>query len=209
MSSAAKSEFFSLVRDDFAPALRDLGFKGSGQNFRRIRGEVINIVNIQGNKYGGSVAVNLGLHLTFLPASGSINLPETSKIKEVDCEFRQRLVPRGRFDYWWKYDGFFGSPQKRVNHLVSTYLNRGEPRFLQFDSVEKIANMLQLDEIVCDKTYKFFGYVHAVRGALVMARVNRHIGNAELAVEFAKAGLKKLGRVTSLKPALEEFLNAT
>ena len=209
MVSAAKLEFFGLIRDEFAPELRSLGFKGSGQNFRRMRDDVVNTINIQGNKYGGSVAVNLGLHLTFLPVCWSGEVPDMSKIREVDCEFRNRLAPKGRTDYWWKYDGLFHVPSKKVAHLMSTYKNRGEAQFKEFDSVEKIANMLRPNEITTDGSLKLFGYVTAVRGALVMARVNRHIGKLELAREFAQAGLRNLGKATSLKPRLEEFLDAT
>ncbi len=112
-------------------------------------------------------------------------------------------------DYWWKYDGMFSSPRKSVDHLVATYLNRGEPRFLEFDSTEKIAGMLKPEDIVCDKTYMRFGYVNAVHGALVMAKINRHLGNTTLAVEFAKAGLNNIGKATIFKPHLEEFLDAS
>ena len=62
-----KDEFLQVIKDEFAPRLRDIGFKGSGHNFKRINNEIINIINIQVNKYGGSYAVNLGLHLTFYP----------------------------------------------------------------------------------------------------------------------------------------------
>ena len=56
----AKAVFFDVLKSEFAPKLRELGFSGSGQHFRRVRGEIINAINIQGNKYGNSCAVNWG-----------------------------------------------------------------------------------------------------------------------------------------------------
>ena len=56
----ARAVFFDVLKSEFAPKLRELGFSGSGQHFRRVRGEIINAINIQGNKYGNSCAVNWG-----------------------------------------------------------------------------------------------------------------------------------------------------
>jgi hypothetical protein len=51
--------FHDLLKRDFAPLLRGDGFKGSGTTFRRISGEVIHVVNIQGSKYGGQCCVGV------------------------------------------------------------------------------------------------------------------------------------------------------
>lgn len=83
MAADGKKEFFGLLKDRFARALWQAGFKGSGQTFRRVQGEVINAINIQVNKYGGSVAVNLGLHLTFLPVCWS----NQSKRLQIESRF--------------------------------------------------------------------------------------------------------------------------
>ena len=102
----SKEIFYNQLKEEFIPLLRDSGFTGSGQHFRRIKGEVVNAINIQNNKYGGSCCVNLGLHFTFLPACwDGMKILEPKKIKEVDCEFRTRLSPKGKSDYWWKFDG--------------------------------------------------------------------------------------------------------
>ena len=61
--------FLDAVKAEFAPQLRGLGFSGTGKHFRHVNGEIINAINIQGNTYGDSCAVNLGLHLTFLPVN--------------------------------------------------------------------------------------------------------------------------------------------
>ena len=206
MPRDAKKVFYELLRDRFAPELRKLGFKGSGSNFRRIRADVISTINIQGNKYGGSSAVNFGLHLTFLPLYWNNELPEVPKIKEVDCEFRDRLAPKGESDYWWKYGGLLSSPSSRVDHLVKTYMQVGEVAFSQFDTVEKVAGMISIDDVSSKRFIKVFGGVTDVRAALTMARVHLHLGKFDTARQFADVGLKNLGRATVLRPQFLKIL---
>ncbi|MDJ0759699.1 MAG: DUF4304 domain-containing protein [Woeseiaceae bacterium] len=208
MVDDARKFFHGLLRERFAPELRKLGFKGSGNHFRRVRGEVINAINIQGNKYGGSCAVNLGLHLAFLPYNWKSEIPDPTKIKEIDCEFRSRLAPGRRSDYWWKYDGLLTSPRKQVDHLVNTYLRFGEPMFARYESVEDVAKMISLDDVSRRKFVGAFGNVSVVRAALTMARIHQHLGNRELAMLFAQAGMENIGRATSLRPEFQTILEA-
>jgi hypothetical protein len=209
LPSATKLEFFAYLRDNFGPELRRLGFKGSGQKFRRVHGEVINMINIQGYKYGGSVAVNLGLHLDFLPDSFTSEWPDLSKLREYDCEFRTRLTPRWRFDYWWKYDGLFRNPSRTAAHLVSTYLDRGEPQYAKFDATEKIASSISPKDIVAGRDLKIWGPVASIRAALTFAIINQHLGNDAIAREFAQAGLHDSDRAPVLRAKLEAILGAT
>lgn len=204
-----KKVFYDVLKKEFAPKLREIGFKGSGQNFYRAKDDVINIINIQANKYGGSCAVNLGLHLSFLPTNTGMDLPEIRNIKEYDCEFRMRLAPRNKMDYWWKYGGLLNSPTKNARHLIKTYFEYGEPHFKEFDEVEKIASMLTLEDIENNDYIKVFGGVVPQCGALAMARIHKHIGNISEAKEFARVGLKNIGRAVALKSAFEEIINAT
>ena len=202
----AKAVFFDVLKSEFAPKLRELGFSGSGKHFRRVNGEVINAINIQGNNYGDSCAVNLGWHLTFLPVSWRNVLPDTRKIKEIDCELRTRLSPDMKSDYWWKYGGLLDSPTESARHLIATYLNSGEPYFRQYDSIEKIASMISVDEIKRGVYLQVFGGITDVRAALMMARIHVHLGNVIKAREFAAVGLEHIGGATLLRPELESIL---
>lgn len=203
-----KKAFFEILKHELAPGLREIGFKGSGQNFRRTDDEVINVVNIQVNKYGGSCAVNLGLHLSFLPLSWNARLPDPRTIKEPDCEFRMRLAPRYRLDYWWKYDGLLGTPEKKARHLIETYFKHGEPRFVEYNTVEQIAAMFTIDDFGNRDCLAVFGDVTLQRGALAMARIHNHLGNRSRAAEFATYGLEHVGKAVALRAQYEEILRA-
>lgn len=201
-----KKAFYKLLREDFYHKLREYGFKGSGQHFRRVNGDVIHTINIQNNKYGGSCCLNLGLHLSFLPiAWPKDQMPDLGKIKEIDCAFRRRLAPEGKSDFWWKFKGsdLFGSPEKSVEHLVKTYFYVGELEFGKYDTTDKIASMIPLEQIESEEYISAFGGVVPVYGALVMAKINKHLGKIGLCRDYAKSGLKVLGRATALKPELE------
>ena len=204
-----KKAFFNILKQELSPELRKIGFKGSGQNFLRIENEVVNIVNIQNYKYGGSCTINLGLHLSFLPMNWTTELPNLKIIKEYDCEFRTRLAPYSRSDYWWKYDGFLSSPEKKARHLIKTYFKYGEPQFTKFDSIEKIAAMFTIGEFKKEDWLTVFGDITLQRGVLTMARIHRHLGNMPMAREFAIFGLENLGKATALQSQYEEILNAT
>ncbi|RVT46822.1 DUF4304 domain-containing protein [Rubrivivax albus] len=45
-----------------APILREEGFAGSGRRFYKCTDPWIQIITVQGSRYGASFAVNLGLH---------------------------------------------------------------------------------------------------------------------------------------------------
>jgi len=208
MSVDYRKVFAQQLKERFAPALRLAGFKGSGTHFRRINGEVINTIWIQGSQDGTKCVVNLGLHLTFLPLHGIGELPDVAKIKEIDCEFRDRLAPAGMQDYWWEYGSLLSPTSKHIAHLYATYFEYGESRFRAFDSVEAVAEMFSPERLRSGSYMNGFGGITVPRAALTMARIRTHLGQKQLAVEYARVGLDKLGNASGLRSVLEELARA-
>jgi hypothetical protein len=202
-----KKRFFEILKHEFSPLLRELGFNGSGQDFRRVYSPVIHVINIQRNKHGGSCCVNLGVHLEFLPITGSNNiLPDVRNIKEFDCEFRKRLAPKKRRDHWWKYDGgLFGNTGKSARNLIETYKNYGEPALQKLKTLEDLKVMLEAGDLRKNKIHSSFGEIIPVRAALTLARIYKHEGQIEKSVEYAKIGLQNSGKAPALKPELERL----
>jgi hypothetical protein len=208
MSVNYREVFAEQLKERFAPALRVVGFKGSGTHFRRINGEVVNTIWIQGSQDGTKCAVNLGLHLTFLPLNWRDELPNVARIKEIDCEFRDRLAPAGMQDYWWEYGSLLSPPSKHVAHLYATYFEHGEPRFHAYNSVEAVAQMFSPEQLRSGSYLNGFGGVTVPRAAVTMARIRMHLGQRQLAAEYARVGLEKLGKASGLKSVLEELAHA-
>ena len=61
----SKDVFNATLKLEFAPDFERLVFEDQVVILRAVIGEVINIVNIQGARYGGSSAAVFGLHLRF------------------------------------------------------------------------------------------------------------------------------------------------
>lgn len=88
-------------REHLAPAIRDLGFKGSGRNYRLITDQFALAVNLQGSRHGGKFAINLGIHPLAIPIVNGKAI-DIKSFREVECAFRERLTADGR-DTWWSY----------------------------------------------------------------------------------------------------------
>lgn len=69
------------------PSLRALGFRGSGQNYRKGEGDFVFVIDFQGSSSEDSFFFDLGAQPTFIPSEGD---GDPKKLKEYDCVFRQR-----------------------------------------------------------------------------------------------------------------------
>ena len=51
----------SSIKDHLSPVLKSDGFLGSGRTFRRVSEDLIHVVEVQGSRFVGKFAVNLGI----------------------------------------------------------------------------------------------------------------------------------------------------
>ena len=219
MTTISWQTFFGLLRQEWLPFLKDVGFKRNGVRFQRVIGDVYHVIGLQKNKYGGSCCVNLGLHLSFLPLPSG-NFPQPDEITRVEsCEFQWRLAPPGYTDYWWAYEQGVSahlplaflkeenrSPLERARHLANTYMAVGEPAFQRLASLSQIANLIHLvdldNPIRVVPEYAFT----SGRAGLTMARIHKHLGDHDLARRFARAGLERIGKAKAIQVELEKFM---
>jgi hypothetical protein len=75
--------------------IRALGFKGSGQTFRKVEVDYVFVINIQGSRSGKVFYVNLGAQPTFIPAECDAAL---STLKEYECVMRRRVGKEWEWD---------------------------------------------------------------------------------------------------------------
>jgi hypothetical protein len=202
-----RQQFHSLLKQNLLPVLCSHGFLGSGTTFRRCRGEVIHVLNIQGARDGGSCCVNLGIRLSFLPIQATMTLPGSRKITEPDCEFRRRLAPAGEADYSWKYFRTEEAAQASIRNLVELYQAEGAGYFDRYAAFPGLFGMITPRHLE-EKDYSLFpcGVVPS-RAALTMARVALRLGRPNDAEEFVRIGLATVGSAWGLKWELERVLD--
>ena len=204
----ARQRFYKALRRTLFPLLRSQGFVGKGTTFRRLNGEVIQVLNIQGSIYGGQCCVNLAIHLTFLPAAGGDQVDPES-IVESQCEFRTRLAPAGLSDYWWEYGKTEVQAEASVSHMVELYQSRGAPYFERHRSFPGPFGSITPQQLEADDFGDFpIPIGGPVQAAVTMVRIAQYLGRKDQAKEFARIALSRWERGTALRAELEQILNA-
>jgi hypothetical protein len=134
----AYKRFHQRLKHEFAPLLRADGFKGSGNTFRRIRGDRIDVINVQGSLYAGQCCINVATHYSFLPSAGGDGVTDPQKFKEYDCAFRERLHEATESDRWWTYGASDAETEASVATLVDLYKRRGALFFERFEPFPEV-----------------------------------------------------------------------
>jgi Domain of unknown function (DUF4304) len=200
--------FHDLLKRDFAPLLRGDGFKGSGTTFRRITGEVIQVVNIQCSKYGGQCCVNLGLHYSFLPTAGGDQVTDPKKVKDYQCDFRDRIHEAHESDHWWTYGTTAAESEASVANLIDTYRRRGASFFKKFEPFPDVFEKITPADLDAGDRSKLPTEMTQLHAAITIARIMQHLGRTDQCRRFAEVGLRHLGRAVGLKPELERLRDA-
>ena len=197
--------FQELVKQDFLPVLRADGSKGSGTTFRRAQADRLDVVNVQGSRYGGQCCVNVAVHFPFLPSAGGI-VSEPKKLKEYDCAFRNRLHEASESDHWWTYGTSDSEAKASLASLIDIYRRRGALFFAKFEPFPQVFEQITPAEMDAgDLSNMPPGNLTQVLAALTMARIMNHLGRHEKWRRFAEVGLRHLGSATGLRAELERL----
>jgi len=127
--------FSRLLARDFVPLLRAQGFEASGSVFRRVTGDRIDVVCIQGSRRRRQCRVILGVHYTSLPPAGRPAgiLALNGRFRHHDCAFRECLHEQGETDRWWSYGTDDATAAASAASLAETFARCAEPFFSQFE----------------------------------------------------------------------------
>jgi hypothetical protein len=160
------------------PKLRAPGFRGTGQNYRKIDGDFVFVVNFQGSSKGEGFYINLGAQPVFVPPEGGAPL-NPKHLKEYERIFRTRA---GR-EWPWEM-----SESERLH--LETELGAAQSRF--FGRVLTLRAALASDppETLLDG---FTLGTTRARAALHLARLGLALGHAAKAEALARMGLKLAG----------------
>ena len=197
----------SSIKDHLSPVLKSDGFFGSGRPFRRISGDLIHVVNVQGSRYGGMFAVNLGIQPRCIPDVVG-HAPDATKIREELCEFRRRLS-EAKGDQWWEHEGSKESMDAAVRAAASVYTTIGRRLFSELSGPESPLHKVTPTQFEAGN-YSFSGFRSTkVRMARSLALMRQSVGNLADASAFARIALANLGVAHALRAELEAFCRAT
>lgn len=206
MSADNRKQFHDQIKQVFVPVLKSDGFLGSGNTYRRVIGDVIHVVALQGSVSGGKCCVCLGIHLSFLPGFGTASDPK--RIAEVDCQFRTRLKPAGHSDAWWPYGTTEREARASAESICDLYLQIGAPYFGRFSSFPDDFTRVTPAMLMSQDELPFPGGCTFGRLALALALIAQRVGRNEDARSFAEAGLSKAGDAVLLKTSFKQIIAA-
>ncbi|TDM08482.1 MAG: hypothetical protein C4K60_03280 [Ideonella sp. MAG2] len=198
MNTPTPPRLESAIRAAFAPLLRKEGFAGSGRRFYKCSGPWIQIITVQGSRYGGSFAVNFGIHFASAPDLVG-NQPDPKKMTEAHREFRRRLSASSS-DMWWNHEADQASMLSAVESAASMY-SRLAPQYFELACAALSAIT---PAALASGTYDLQGFGSTtVRLALALARIRKLEGRADEARGFAAYGVKHAGSAGSLMTELQ------
>jgi hypothetical protein len=199
----SRTEFQRLLRATLFPVLRSHDFKCRGTGGVRVVNNRIDAINVQGNRYGGSYCVELGVHYTFLPDAVGRPVSDATKMDAYDCEFRRRLSDPGKDDCWWSYGYSEAEGARQIADMAGLFEREGLPFFEKF-GLETIANWMTPQRIETNDLPEI-DIPTAVRTALILAKIMKHFGKDDLRRQYASAGIRIFGPPGPLLAELEEL----
>lgn len=175
------------ILKDLGSYIRSLGFKGSGQNYRRIEDDFVFVVNIQGSSGGQVFYVNLGAQPSFLPTT-SDSPPET--LKEYQCILRTRV---GKDWKWSLHGGELDELKREIDITQRSFfgLARTMRASIAQDSVEDLLNKFRMGNAA----------LHLARAAIVLGQTAKADALAERGL--AMAGERASGLIRDLQAVRE------
>ena len=179
------------VLKKIAPALRRLGFRGSGQNYRKVVGDFVFVVNFQGSRAGDEFFVNLGAQPTFAPAEGNADLAE---LKEYECILRRRV---GKAWPWQMDAGTLVEVETEIESAQATFFSHAQTlrEALASDSIDILLR-------------KFSAGTTEARASLHLARAATNLGLPAVARRLVERGLELAGeKATLLRADLQRVLH--
>lgn len=197
MNTPTPPRLENAIRAALAPLLRKEGFTGSGRRFYKRTGPWIQIVTVQGSRYGGSFAINLGLHFASAPDVAG-HPPDPKKMNEAHCEFRRRLS-ESNADMWWKHETAQASMLAAVESAAAMYAGRGR----QYFELASTALTSITPETLASGDYDLQGFGNTkARLGLALARIRRLEGRTQESRGFASYGMQHAGSAGFLAPEL-------
>lgn len=211
------AEFIEILKENFNPFIKELGFKGSKNNFYKKNSPWIYVLNLNKDKYGGELTINVGVHLDFIENTLD-KLPIPSKFNITDCIIDKNLVLENG-NSWLFYGKNKTEAKETIEFMKELILEQAIPFLEQFNNYPEPFNKISVEDIK-NKTKNFLDFsiddklIDWVHFILFLSKVNYNIGNKERAIELLDLAKEKeiirfSGTLNSpLMPRIEKSIRA-
>ena len=191
-------EFIEILKNNFNPFLKELGFKGSKNNFYQKNSPWIYVLNIHKDKYGGELTINMGIHLDYIQ-NALDQLPILSKFDIGDCIIDKNLSLENN-NSWLVYGKNDIEALETIEFMKELVLEQGILFIEKFNNYPQPFSNITIDDIKTGNK-KFLEYgideklINWVHFIIFLAKVNNNIGNKEKAMELLQlAKIKEIDR---------------
>ncbi|MBU0761023.1 MAG: DUF695 domain-containing protein [Nanoarchaeota archaeon] len=186
------SEFKSLLKEKFSLMMRKHGFKGSGFNYvKEASNHYKHIVTIQASKYGCSCCIELGVFVDYFSKLEWNKELKDESIRAWDCEFRMRLTPDKKEDFWWEYGKTKKDALASIDNMIELFENKAFVLFDKFNSFPKPLISLTVKDLE-NKKHRELESHSALRVSLLIASTYKLLGNKNKSKQFANWGFKQI-----------------
>lgn len=200
MASITEDDEMKTILAEVAPLIRSWGFKGSGQNYRKLLAKSVLVINFQKSSGGGRFYVNLGVQPLFVPSEGGQH-PEPQSIKEYQCIFRHRIDPPAKL-LGWPTDLDAPMLELLKSRLTAAYSDYLTP----LSTIPGLITEVTLDQFLRQEEDSILGGTTA-GNCLHFARIALATGQRQKALQFAQHGLQFCPeRASSLRAHLLQTL---
>lgn len=191
---------FKDILAHVAPTIRSWGFKGSGQNYRKVLERAVLVINFQKSAGGNQFYVNLGMQPLFVPTEGEAE-PNPNTIKEYECIFRSRVDPPDGMSGW------FYTMDASMLECFGAQLAKGYQEYLvPLATIPGPLTDAILQDFDEQSVHPLLGNGHA-RNFLHFSRIALATQQREKAIAFAQAGIERCPEKASrLRAHLEAVL---
>lgn len=105
--SESRDAMVAAMKRTAVPILRELGFKGTFPQFRRVAGTRIDLLAFQFSQWGGQFVVEIGSFSStghVMAGTGELIPPAEVRLKHLPRHLRLGSTPDHR-DHWFNFDG--------------------------------------------------------------------------------------------------------
>ncbi len=185
------SEFKKLVTKYFSPKIRELGWKGSGFQFRKSpENHIGSLFGIQGSRYGGSVCCETAIHFDFMPDLAGLNFEKSTYASSL---IRKRLSPTGDGDYHWSFNNKLEKNIESIESIWNAFEKYGAKFYNDFSNFPHPFDKIKPNDLRNSDNYKILGKYFVgnhIELANLLKEVNLIIGNKAIAKEFSEIGIE-------------------